>query len=118
MASLPPPQLPPLDGSIPVLPGFLDFHAANNPNHPWALFPSVLEKGTQAISFSDLAAATHRIAHAVRPDREGVNGEVIALIIHCDTVLYVATLIGIVRAGFVVSLALRTKRLPRSIYGS
>ncbi|KAF7789161.1 hypothetical protein EIP86_000098 [Pleurotus ostreatoroseus] len=101
MASLSPPQLPPLDGSIPVLPGFLDFHAANNPDHPWALFPSVLGKGTQAISFSELAAATHRIAHAVRPDREGVNGEVIALIIHCDTVLYVATLIGIVRAGFV-----------------
>ena len=106
MASLPPPQLPPLDGSIPVLPGFLDFHAANNPHHPWALFPSVLGKDTQAISFSELADATHRVAHAMRPDREGVDGEVIALIIHCDTVLYVAVLIGIIRAGFVVSCTL------------
>ena len=38
------------------------------------------------------------------------RGEVIAVLIHCDAILYLALLVGLVRAGFVVSL---TSTLPK-----
>jgi acyl-CoA synthetase (AMP-forming)/AMP-acid ligase II len=97
------PAFPPLDGSIPVLPGFADFHAEHNPNRPWILYPS--EQGTEpgSISFLQFANATHRIAHAFRPNRARPGGEVVAVIINCDAILYLAVIVGLVRAGLVVS---------------
>lgn len=94
-----------MDGSIPVLPGFLDFHAANNPGRPWALFTSPTG-GSSSISFEELARATHRLAHSVRPNRYGSDGEVVALVANCDTILYVAAIIGLIRAGLVVRFTL------------
>ena len=95
-------ELPPLDGSIDVLPGLVDFHAERNPEHAWAIFPSA-SGGISSISFAEFAKATHRIAHILRPNRSGPEGEVVAVIVNCDSILYVALLVGMVRAGLVVS---------------
>ncbi|KAI0337721.1 acetyl-CoA synthetase-like protein [Trametopsis cervina] len=102
MADHPAPKLPPLDGSLTVIPGFVDFHATHNPQHPWVLFPS-FEDPTQPITFtfSELAKATHRVAHRVRPGRKGEDGEVVALLIHTDAILYSALIQGLIRAGIV-----------------
>lgn len=98
------PQFVPLDGSVNVLPGFVDFHAKHNASRPWVKFPSIGNPGeSTSLSFGDFAKATHRIAHALRPGRAGDDGEVVAVFIHCDTVLYLGLLAGLVRAGFVVS---------------
>lgn len=94
---------PPLDGSIPVLPGFVDFHAKHNPHLPWAVYPSGLSRAS--ISFREYADATHRVAHAFRPDKTHANGKVVAVIIHTDNVLYLAILAGLVRAGYTVGLS-------------
>ena len=94
---------PPLDGSITVLPGFLDFHAEHNRDRPFAQFPSISGTGVTRVSFTELAETTHRIANILRPNREGADGEVVGVLIHCDVLLYVATLLGIIRAGLVVS---------------
>ena len=98
------PEFPPLDGSIPPLPGFADFHAEHNPDLPWALFQSKQDPSkVDRITYLEFARATHRLAHAVRPDRkEGQDGDVVGVVIHCDSVLYLATLVGLVRAGLVV----------------
>ena len=97
------PQLVPLDGSLNVLPGFIDFHAKHNPTRAWAKFPSFSNPSeATSVSFGDFAKATHRIAHTLRPGRAGNDGEVVAVFIHCDTILYLALLAGLVRAGFVV----------------
>lgn len=97
------PHWPPLDGSLTVIPGFLDFHAERHPERAWALFPSRTDP-TQAesISFGEFAKASHRFAHLVRPGRAGKDGEVVTLLIHCDTILYLAVLTGLIRAGIVV----------------
>ncbi|KAF7789152.1 hypothetical protein EIP86_000089 [Pleurotus ostreatoroseus] len=92
---------PPLDGSITVLPGFLDFHAEHNRDRPFALFPSISGTGVTSVLFAELAETTHMIAHILRPNREGADGEVVGVLIHCDVLLYVATLLGIIRAGLV-----------------
>ena len=96
-------KLPPLDGSLNVLPGFVDFHAEHNPFDPWVKFPSRSEAGkVDCLTFQDFAEATHRVAHAMRPVGTGRNGEVVAIVINCDAILYLALLAGLIRAGLVV----------------
>lgn len=107
------PVLPPLDGSVDILPGLVDFHAQHNPDLPWAIFPSA-SGGVASITFSEFAKATHRIAHIVRPDRAGPDGEVVAVAVNCDTILYVALLVGMIRAGVVVSLVSSARRITES----
>lgn len=96
------PAFPPLDGSITVIPGFLDFHAEHNADRPWALLATELGVPAGAVSWRQLADATHRVAHAVRPNREGPDGQVVALIAHCDSITYHALQIGMIRAGLAV----------------
>ncbi|GJE90357.1 acetyl-CoA synthetase-like protein [Phanerochaete sordida] len=90
---------PPLDGSLPVLPGFVDFHAEHNPERPWALLSAGPELPVETVTFAEFARATHRIAHALRPDRAGPDDEVVAVLVNCDSVLYLALLAGMIRAG-------------------
>lgn len=109
-----PSKFPPTDGSILILPGFADFHATYNPDLPWVVFPS-RENPTsiESISFAEFADATHRIAHVFRPHREGSHdGEVVGVVIHCDSILYCATIVGLVRAGFIVSRPVCSPLIP------
>ena len=108
--------IPPVDGSITVLPGFVDFQAEHNPDRPWVLYPSKdSPTGIESISYSEFSQATHRVAHILRPRREGPEGEVVALLIHTDSLLYATVLIGMTRAGLVVCVhILFTHRLADS----
>ncbi|KAK7693158.1 hypothetical protein QCA50_002724 [Cerrena zonata] len=95
-------EIPPRDGSIPVMPGFIDFQAQHHPDHPWFIFPSKSDpQNTTSITFAEFAMATHRIAHFIRPERLGSDDEVVVILVNCDIVLYVALLGGIIRAGLV-----------------
>ncbi|KAJ3525806.1 hypothetical protein NM688_g8348 [Phlebia brevispora] len=111
------PKFPPLDGSLPVLPGFVDFHAKYNPDLPWVVFPSKQDPTkADSISYSQFAKATHRIAHGLRPNRsEGKDGDVVGVVIHCDSILYLAVLVGLVRAGF-VPFPMSPRNSPEAIY--
>ncbi|KAJ3555779.1 hypothetical protein NM688_g2383 [Phlebia brevispora] len=96
------PAVPPLDGSVTVLPGFVDFQAKHNPEKPCAVFPSSTSPtGVDSVTFKEFAKATHRVAHAVRPGRKGEEGEVVGVVIHTDALLYMALLAGMARAGLV-----------------
>lgn len=94
-------QYPPTDGSITVLPGLADFQAQYNPDRPWAIYP-LSDSALSSIPWLEFAKATHRIAHWLRPYEEGMKREVVGMIIHCDTILYVTLLVAIARAGLVV----------------
>ena len=96
------PAMPPLDGSITVLPGFIDFQATNNSDRPCVKFPS--SNSVATISYREFADATHRVAHALRPGRRGDEGEMVALVIHTDALFYMTLLAGMARAGLVVGL--------------
>ncbi|KAH8088917.1 hypothetical protein BXZ70DRAFT_954747 [Cristinia sonorae] len=96
----PPTQTPPVDGSIYPLPGFVDFRAEHTPSNPWVVFPSPNDPTkTSSLSFRQLAEATHRIAHALRPARVGSEYETVAILVNCDSVMYIATISGMLRAG-------------------
>ena len=118
MTTLPPmpgrnllPKQPPLDGSLDVLPGFIDFHAEHNPDLPWALLAPRSTEEPTPIPFIEFSNATHRVAYAVRRDPDAPAPEVVALLLNCDTVLYLAVLAGVVRAGLIVSLLISFVRL-------
>ena len=49
-----------------------------------------------------MVEASHRVAHILRPNRDGPDGEVIALLLNTDTILYNTVVLGLLRAGFVV----------------
>ncbi|GJF00089.1 acetyl-CoA synthetase-like protein [Phanerochaete sordida] len=94
------PVVPPLDGSLLTIPEILDFHDKRNPDKPWFFYPSNdVPSEVASVTYGAMAEATHRIAHRVRPNREGADGQVVAILTHTDTVLYSALIIGIMRAG-------------------
>ena len=95
--------LPPLDGSLPSVLEFADFHAAHNPTLPWFIFPSRdAPDSTSSITFHEMNQASHRAAHMFRPGRQGPDGEVVALVLNTDIVLYITVLLGLFRAGLIV----------------
>ncbi|KZT04547.1 acetyl-CoA synthetase-like protein [Laetiporus sulphureus 93-53] len=98
-----PQSLPPLDGSVPLFPGFVDWHAEHNPHDPIYVFPfpDLDSDKLSTISFVDFAHATHRIAHSFRPGRTGPDGALVAILANCDSALYHALIAGLARAGFV-----------------
>ena len=104
---------PALDGSLSVLPGFVDFHAEHNPEKPWALLSAGPELPVETVTFSEFARATHRIAHALRPNREGPDDEVVAVLVNCDSVLYLALLAGMIRAGLKVRATPKAREWTR-----
>lgn len=99
--------VPPLDGSVTVLPGFVDFQAKHNPNRPWVFFPPTSASKRTSFTYGELSDATHRIARFYCPSGVRANGEIMAVIAHPDSVLYLALVAGLARAGFVVSYIVR-----------
>ena len=94
---------PPNDGSLGTLVDLAEWHAKHNPNKPWLIVPSASgSPGGRYVTYAQMNDASHRVAHAIRPGREGRDREVVALVINTDAVLYVAVLLGIIRAGFIV----------------
>ncbi|KAF9223036.1 acetyl-CoA synthetase-like protein [Gyrodon lividus] len=57
--------------------------------------------GTTEITFLEFGRAAHRIAHALRPARQGDEGQVVMLIANTDTILHHAAVAGMSIAGLV-----------------
>jgi acyl-CoA synthetase (AMP-forming)/AMP-acid ligase II len=95
------PVQPPFERS-PTLPETLDFHLKHNAEHPIYVYSESKDKELTSISFLEFTRAGHRIAHTLRPKREGADGQVVAVIMLVDTILYQATVTGLMRSGLVV----------------
>ncbi|CCM01374.1 uncharacterized protein FIBRA_03424 [Fibroporia radiculosa] len=94
-------MLPPLDGSLNVFPDFLDFHARHNSNRNCWEFPSYGNSmDVPPVTFRDFADATHRAAHAIRP-QPGPERSVVAILINTDSIYYHVLIVGVIRAGLI-----------------
>ncbi|KAK2461112.1 hypothetical protein APHAL10511_006891 [Amanita phalloides] len=94
-------EFPPLDGSL-FFPDMVNFHMERNPTFPAFVYAN--ENVTDAlteISFLEFGRAAHRIAHVLRPSRQGRDGEVVMIIANTDTILYHAVTTGLSIAGWV-----------------
>jgi acyl-coenzyme A synthetase/AMP-(fatty) acid ligase len=94
------PKLPRLDCSL-LFPDLINFHMQNNPTLPMWVYPN--EQAVTEITFLEFGRAAHRIAHALRPQRTGDDGQVVILIANTDTILYQVIVAGMSIAGLVVS---------------
>lgn len=92
---------PPLDYSV-TLAEAVDFHIKHNPSAPIYTFAEDEKSGITDISFLEFGRATHRVAHYIRPDRDGPDRETIAFVALTDSLLYQAVTLGIIRAGHIV----------------
>lgn len=94
---------PPVDGSL-VFSGVIDFNHERNYAHPFFVWSDDNpDTEVHVVTQGEFARASHRVAHIVRPLGRGVKVEVVAIMANIDTILYIALISGIIRAGFVVS---------------
>ncbi|KAF8547028.1 acetyl-CoA synthetase-like protein, partial [Imleria badia] len=96
------PVLPPFDYSLPFHELF-SFRIQNNPTLPMFVYADdkASDHHTTEITFLEFGRAAHRIAHALRPERGGDEGQVVMLIANCDTIFFQAVVAGMFIAGLV-----------------
>lgn len=97
------PISPPFDGSV-TIPETLEFHWKHNADLPVFAFNRDGSNEITEISFLEFGRACHRVAHHIRPERAGPDGQVVAFIGLVDTISYQAVSVGMMRAGLVVSI--------------
>ncbi|KAG6835248.1 putative NRPS-like protein biosynthetic cluster [Arthromyces matolae] len=100
MLSLLPPLYPSIEDHF--IPEVIDFNFRNNAKQPFFTFadPGSPDR-VQFITHLEFGRAAHRMAHALRPKRYGVDGKVVAIIACSDTILYQALITGCIVAGLV-----------------
>ncbi|KAH7913622.1 putative aminoadipate reductase [Hygrophoropsis aurantiaca] len=104
---------PPLDGSL-FVPEIVEFNAVNNPNVPIFVFEREGSEELVQITHFEFYRACQRVAHAIRPTREGPEGEIVAVIANSDTLLYHALVIGMMMAG-VVPFPMSPRNSPAAV---
>ncbi|KAF8838011.1 acetyl-CoA synthetase-like protein [Paxillus ammoniavirescens] len=94
-------EFPPLDCSL-LFPDLINFHMERNPTFPMFMYPNeMVPDTTTEISFLEFGRAAHRVAHILRPSRQGPDGQVVMVIANTDTILHHAVVTGISIAGLV-----------------
>ncbi len=88
---------PPLDGSLRIH-EFSDFHREYNPGHAIYTWKES-NGGMQELSSLEFSRAVHRACHSLKYlDADSPVG----LLALCDTIVYHAVFVGLMKAGFVV----------------
>lgn len=99
----------PQDVRIPpdvLLPQAIEFNLQHNPEHPFFTYVAEGTSEIATITHLEFGRAAHRVAHILRPNREGQDGQVVAMLALVDTPLAIAVTAGLIAAGFVVSVTL------------
>ncbi|KAF7347151.1 Acetyl-CoA synthetase-like protein [Mycena venus] len=91
--------LPPLDCSL-DLGEIINWHIAHN-NHSVAYSFADEDGHTTDISHFEFARAAHRVAHLLRPERRGSEGQVLAIVALTDVLIYQTIVAGCIVAGLV-----------------
>ncbi|KAJ6578491.1 acetyl-CoA synthetase-like protein [Mycena capillaripes] len=91
--------LPPLDCSL-NLGEIFDVHIAHENSGTAYSFADEAGNITD-ISYLEFARAAHRVAHLLRPQRRGPEGQVIAIVALTDVLIYQTIVAGCIQAGLV-----------------
>ncbi|KAG8720020.1 hypothetical protein FRC08_001379 [Ceratobasidium sp. 394] len=94
---------PPSDGSL-ALSALADYNMENNPEHDFAVLVDPPENGGGSpihVNYRHLGLAVHRVAHLVNPQAALPQGTKVAILTSADTVVNIALVLGIMRAGLV-----------------
>ncbi|KAF8160222.1 hypothetical protein K438DRAFT_1985842 [Mycena galopus ATCC 62051] len=81
------------------IPDLIAQNSQRDPSRPFYIYAQPDSKEITTITHLEFGRATHRAANILRPDGEGQNGEVVAIIALSDTVLYQAIVAGLMTAN-------------------
>ncbi|KAJ7146585.1 putative aminoadipate reductase [Mycena epipterygia] len=90
--------LPPLDCSL-NLSEIIDLHITHENRGAAFAFPSPHGVGITEISHLEFSRAAHRVAHILRPQRCGPEGQVLAIVALTDVLIYHTIVAGCIKAG-------------------
>ncbi|KAJ7615659.1 putative aminoadipate reductase [Mycena polygramma] len=91
--------LPPLDCSL-SFDEIIDQHIAHGNRSVAFSFSDGIGRATDITHF-EFARAAHRVAHLLRPERRGPEGEVVGIVAHTDVLIYQTIVAGCITAGLV-----------------
>ncbi|KAJ6601010.1 putative aminoadipate reductase [Mycena vulgaris] len=91
--------LPPLDCSLNLY-EIIDLHIAHENRGAAFAFADELGRITEISQF-EVARAAHRVAHLLRPQRRGPEGQVLAIAALTDSLIYQTIVAGCIKAGIV-----------------
>ncbi|KAJ6473883.1 hypothetical protein C8R45DRAFT_835129, partial [Mycena sanguinolenta] len=86
-----------------------------NPSGSFYIYAEPSSSELMTITQLEFGRATHRAARIVRPQGEGSDGQVVAVIAQSDTVLYHAVLVGLMTANL-VPFAISPRNSPAGIF--
>ncbi|KAF9232886.1 amp-CoA ligase, partial [Melanogaster broomeanus] len=105
---------PPLDGSL-FLTDMIEFNATHNTDLTLYAFYEERTNDMHNISHLEFHRACQRIAQAVRPNRQGPDNEVVAIIANSDTILCHALMMGVAYAGLIVPVPYVPRNSPPAV---
>ncbi|KAH9475986.1 putative NRPS-like protein biosynthetic cluster [Psilocybe cubensis] len=79
----------------------IDFHSKHNTYRPVYVFSEDGNPDVTNISYLEFGRAADRVAHHLRPRKGGPDPQVVAVVALSDSLLYLAIVVGIMRAGLV-----------------
>jgi acyl-CoA synthetase (AMP-forming)/AMP-acid ligase II len=85
-----------------TIPNLVARNLENIPSDPFYIYAKLGSNEIVTITHLEFGRATHRAAHVLRPNREGQDGKVVAILAESDTMLYHAILVGLMTANFIV----------------
>ncbi|KAF8215591.1 hypothetical protein K438DRAFT_1954309 [Mycena galopus ATCC 62051] len=92
-------MLPPLDCSLNIS-EIIDLHVAHENYSAAYAFGDEAGRITE-VSHFEFARAAHRVAHLLRPRRDGPDGQVVAIVALADVLVYQTIIAGCIIAGLV-----------------
>ncbi|KAJ7636836.1 putative aminoadipate reductase [Roridomyces roridus] len=104
--------LPPLDCSL-NFGEIVDFHLSHENRGTAYSFPDQEGRVTD-ISRFEFTRAAHRVAHLLRPQRQGAEGQRLAIIALTDSLIYQTVVAGCLRAG-IVPFPISNRNSPEAI---
>ncbi|KAF8186130.1 hypothetical protein K438DRAFT_1836087 [Mycena galopus ATCC 62051] len=84
-----------------TIPNLVVRNLRNIPSDPFYIYAKLESYEIVTITQLEFGRATHRAAHVLRPNREGQDGKVVAILAESDTMLYYAILVGLMTANFI-----------------
>jgi hypothetical protein len=85
-----------------LIPDIVALNSETDPSRPFYIYANSDSTETITITHLDFFRATQRAANLLRPRDEALDSQVIGLMALSDTVLYHATVVGLMTANFIV----------------
>ncbi|KAF8896177.1 hypothetical protein BD779DRAFT_1608500 [Infundibulicybe gibba] len=84
-----------------LVPEAITFNLEHNAEKPFFVFAQENSQEVTTVTHFEFARAAHRVAHRIRPERLGLDGEIVAFMALTDSIVYQAVTAGIILAGLV-----------------